>query len=128
MSDFSSWNSNVVQIYSRLDELETPQQEPVLEKKGGGPHDPSMEARIAVLEQIARSTEATLKEIRDDLRGMRSDQKTDTGALRSEIGGLRTDIGSLRDKGISAVKWLLGLGFAGFAAVFGVLAAHFHWK
>lgn len=41
------------------------------------PGDTAMEARVAVLEQIAKSTEATLKEIRDDLRELRRNQERD---------------------------------------------------
>lgn len=90
-----------------------------------------MEARLAVLEQIARSTDAVLKEIRDDIRGMRVDQRADTSLLRSELKAeavsLQSDISALRKDGISAVTWLLGLGASGFIAVFGVLGRHFHW-
>lgn len=87
---------------------------------GEPPHDPGMEARVAVLEQIAKTTSETLKEIRDDLRSMRADQRADMAALRTEIAGLRRD-------GTSAAKWLLGLGATGFIGMFALFGHHLHW-
>jgi hypothetical protein len=51
-----------------------------VEPPAGPPHDGGMSdlpARVAVLEQIAKSVDATLKEIKDDLRGMRDKQERD---------------------------------------------------
>ena len=48
-----------------------------LESGGGGPHDPGMEARLAVLEEIAKSTKEVLGDIRVDLRGMREESRSE---------------------------------------------------
>jgi hypothetical protein len=46
-------------------------------------HDRGMEARIAVLEEIASSTCAVLKEIRDDIRDIRTGLRDIRGDIRS---------------------------------------------
>jgi hypothetical protein len=58
--------------------------------------------RVAVLEQIARSTETILTDIRADIREIRGQQDRD-------------------------FRWLLGLYLAGTAAMLGVMAHGFHW-
>lgn len=50
-----------------------------------------MEARIAVLEEIAKSTKEAVAEIRADLRGMRAD----LSAVRTELSFVRGKIDSL---------------------------------
>ena len=62
---------------------------------GSGPHDPGMEARVAVLEQIAKQTSETLVGIRADLAGIKADLKTDLGSVRTEV---RTGFDSARDR------------------------------
>ena len=62
----------------------------------------NIESRTAVLEQIARSTEAILGEMRTDIREIRVQQDRD-------------------------FRWLLGLYLAGTAAILGVMAHGFHW-
>jgi hypothetical protein len=59
-------------------------------------------SRVAVLEQIARTTEAILGDIRSDIREIRSMQDRD-------------------------FRWLLGLYLAGTTAILGVLAHAQHW-
>lgn len=61
-------------------------------------YDASMESRIAVLEQIAVSTDKSLREMHEDLREMRQDMKT-----------------------------MLGLGLSATATLLAVLAHGFHW-
>ena len=61
-----------------------------------------MPARVAVLEQIARNTEAMLAEIRTDMREFRKD-------LRSDF------------------RWLLATYGGGFIILLGVMAHGFHW-
>jgi hypothetical protein len=75
-----------------------------------------MESRVAVLEQIARTTTAALERIE---RGMDA-QKSERRALAAEH---RADF-----------RWLLGVMLAGFAtmlgafgAMLGVMAHGFHW-
>lgn len=62
----------------------------------------NIESRTAVLEQIARSIEAVLGEMRTDVREIRVQQDRD-------------------------FRWLLGLYLAGTAAILGVMAHGFHW-
>jgi len=69
-----------------------------IERQGGPPHSSDMEARVAVLETMARSTEAALADIRAELRDIRSAQARD-------------------------FRWML----AAFAALLGVMAHGFHW-
>ncbi len=45
--------------------------------EGGKPQGPDMEARVAVLEEIASSTRGMLKELRDDVRSVRDKQEAD---------------------------------------------------
>lgn len=46
-----------------------------LESSGGGGDSTDMEARVAVLEQIAKSTAEVLKEIRGDLKEQRAEAR-----------------------------------------------------
>ena len=94
-----------------------------IEATGGGRYPASMEARVAVLEQIARTTTAALERIERRLAAMEGrftaiDRRFD--ALASEQ---RADF-----------RWLIGVmlgGFAatigGFGALLGVMAHGFHW-
>ncbi|MEO9190133.1 MAG: hypothetical protein ABI224_09040 [Acetobacteraceae bacterium] len=68
-----------------------------------------MESRVAVLERIARTTNATLErmERRLDLLG---------AEFRSSVAEERADF-----------RWLLGIMLAGFAGRLGVMAHGFHW-
>ncbi len=66
------------------------------------PHGPNMESRIAVLEEIASSTRATLKEMREDLRFVRDKQEAD-------------------------FRILVGLQATSILALAGMMAHGFHW-
>jgi hypothetical protein len=55
-------------------------------------------ARVAVLEQIARSTAIELGEIHKDIRELRTDN-----------------------------RWLMGIMLGGFVAILGAMAHGFHW-
>jgi uncharacterized protein YdhG (YjbR/CyaY superfamily) len=75
-----------------------------------------MEARVAVLEQIAVSIDKTLPEIRQDIREM-----------RGEIAEVRRELKS-------ETRWLLSLGLAATAfllaadgGLFALIAHGFHW-
>jgi len=62
----------------------------------------SLEARVAVLEQIARETIVTLGEIRQDIREIRREHARD-------------------------FRWLIGLYIAGYASLLAVMAHGFKW-
>ena len=94
-----------------------------VEPVGGGRYPADMEARVAVLEQIARTTAAALERMdgrmdRIDSRMDRIDQRLDMlwGAQRSDF------------------RWLLGMMVAGTGTILasllgllGVMAHGFHW-
>jgi hypothetical protein len=58
-----------------------------------------MEAGIAVLEEIAVSTRATLKDLRDDLRTVRDRQEADFSILFAALIGLALGMAVLMAKG-----------------------------
>jgi hypothetical protein len=62
------------------------------------PQNPNLEPRVAVLEQIARSTASELSEIHKDIRELRTDN-----------------------------RWLLGITLGGFISLLGAMAKGFHW-
>ena len=85
---------------------------------GGGnpPHDGGMEARVAVLEEIAKSTKEALVGIRSEMAEMRKEMRDGFKEAYAEF------------------RWLLGLliglaafTVAGFTRLLGVLAHGFHW-
>ena len=84
----------------------------------------NIESRTVILEQIARSTEAILGEMRTDIREMR-------GEMRSDIRGIRdrqdSDFRALIDRQDRQLYWLFGVYLAGTAAILGVMAHGFHW-
>jgi hypothetical protein len=84
--------------------------------------------RVAVLEEIAAATRSTLVEIRDDARGLRSEINQ---RLSGEIGGLRNDmnqcLATLDGHLWSSFLWLLGVIFAGYGALFYLIARGFKW-
>jgi hypothetical protein len=80
-----------------------------LEPAGGGRYPSDMESRVAVLEQIARSTTAVLERL--ERRFDTLDQRMDS-VMREQ----RADF-----------RWLLGLILAQTGALLGVMAHGFHW-
>ena len=80
-----------------------------LEPAGGGRYPSDMESRVAVLEQIARSTTAALERLERRFDTM--DQRMDS-VMREQ----RADF-----------RWLLGLILAQTGALLGVMAHGFHW-
>jgi hypothetical protein len=68
-----------------------------------------MEARLAVLEEIASSTRAVLKEIRDDIRDLRSELK------------------SVRDRQDADLRLVFGALVAVALGLAGLMAKGFHW-
>lgn len=61
-----------------------------------------MNARIAVLEQISKNTQDILKEMKEDIRSVRSDVFSLKDSTLNEFKDARKE-------GLSAVKWLVGL-------------------
>ena len=82
-----------------------------------------MESRVAVLEEIARTTAATLERI---------ERRLDLFDRRFEAVERRIDVVAATQR--SDLRWLLGVMFggfsatiAGFATMLGVMAHGFHW-
>jgi len=75
-----------------------------------------MEAGIAVLEQIAISTDKSLGEMRQDLRDLRQDLNKSLAEMCQELREFRQDL-----------KTMLGLGLAATATILAVMAHGFHW-
>ena len=73
-----------------------------VEPTGAGRYPADMESRVAVLEQIARATSATLERLDRRLDTIEREQRAD-------------------------FRWLLGLILAQTGAMLGVMAHGFHW-
>lgn len=73
-----------------------------IEPASGGRYPVDMESRVAVLEQIARSTAASLDRIERRLDAVSMEQRSD-------------------------FRWLLGMMLGTTGALLGVMAHGFHW-
>jgi hypothetical protein len=76
--------------------------------------------RVAVIEQLARTTQTDVADLRVDLRALRADVSAEFRALRAEMK--------------SDYRWLIGLmlgGYAltigGFVTMFGLIGHGFKW-
>ncbi|HVB69726.1 MAG TPA: hypothetical protein VNE67_17910 [Acetobacteraceae bacterium] len=65
----------------------------------GPPHDPSMEARVAVLEEIASATKQGMAGLRQDIGDLRNETSGRDEGLRQEIHELRNETRG-RDEGL----------------------------
>jgi hypothetical protein len=80
-----------------------------IEPPDPGRYPVSMEARVAVLEQIARTTSGALERIERRLDSV--DRR-----INAVVTDQRADF-----------RWLLGIMLGGFGAMLGVMAHGFHW-
>lgn len=89
----------------------TPRRAPGVAPTGGDGHPPGKEARVAVLEKIASSTEAMLAEIRTDLKLVREKQNDDYRELYKL--GLATTLalGTFTTALASGLAYMLARGF-----------------
>jgi hypothetical protein len=79
--------------------------ENILRPPGGGGTGDGMEARVAVLEQIAKDTREVLGDIKSELRDIRAEIKDIRNGQRTEF------------------LWILGA----IASLFALMAHGFHW-
>jgi uncharacterized protein YhaN len=79
-------------------------------------YDVPMEARVAVLEQIAKNTEKVLERL--DARMDRLDARMDRLESRME---------RVEDRQSSDFKWLLAFGMGSTGFLFATMAHGFHW-
>lgn len=91
-----------------------------IEPPADGSHDPGMEARVAVLEQIAADTRADIADLRTEMRAGFAD-------LRAEMRAMRTDFGAEMRAMRGDFRWLLGLMLAAIAGILTLIAHGFHW-
>ena len=73
-----------------------------VEPASPGRYPADMESRVAVLEQIARTTTASLERIERRMDALAAEHRSD-------------------------FRWLLGTMLAGFGALLGAMAHGFHW-
>jgi hypothetical protein len=82
-----------------------------------------MESRVAVLEQIARTTAASLDRIErrfDTLEGR-------FAGLEGRFAAIGRRFETLASEHRADFRWLLGIMLGGFGAMLGVMAHGFHW-
>ncbi len=96
---------------------------PRLPQPADPPYHPGMEARVAVLEQIARETKDVL--LRMDKRMDSFEGRMDRFESRLDRLGDRLD--RLGERQASDFKWLLLLGLGGISFLFGTMGHGFHW-
>jgi hypothetical protein len=101
-----------------------PQNDGGVASGGSGPHDPNMEARVAVLEQIAKQTSETLVGIRTDLASIKSDLKTDLGSAKTEV---RTGLEAARDRHDRDFRLTFSVIIMAALGLAGLMAKGFKW-
>ncbi len=112
---------------------------------GGPPYGVDMEARLAVLEQIAASTRDALVEIKNDIRDLRTEMKAEIREIRIEINEfkkevkdefqkIREEMKEVRQEHRTDYRLIWGaliaasLGLAGMIGGLGAIMAHgFKW-
>ena len=87
-----------------------------IEPSGAGRYPADMESRVAVLEQIARTTAASLERIERRLDSM-----------EGRFAGIDRRFEALASEHRADFRWLLGLMLAQTGALLGVMAHGFHW-
>jgi hypothetical protein len=94
-----------------------------VEPSPGGRYPADMESRVAVLEQIARTTVARLERI--ERRFDAVDRRLEAFDRRFEGLDCRIDVLTMTDR--ADFRWLLEIIVGGFGAMLGVMAHGFHW-
>lgn len=100
--------------------------------------DPRVEARLSVLEEIARTTRDTLvrleasqdklrSELLSEMRLLRTDIRGEVTSVRGEINTVRGEIAGLRAEYRADFRWLLGIMLGIGGGLLGALAKGFHW-
>lgn len=92
---------------------------------GAGPsHDPVMEARVAVLEEIAASTKEALSDLRRELHELRTETTRRDDDLRADM-IRRTD--DLRDALERDFRIMFGVLITTALGLAAMMAKGFHW-
>ena len=108
-----------------------------VEPPAGGRYPADMESRVAVLEQIARTTAASLERIERRLDAMegrftgidhrRPGVPRYFAAIERRLDSMDRRIDAVVTDQRSDFRWLLGLMLAQTGALLGVMAHGFHW-
>lgn len=91
---------------------------------GGSPHDRSMEARVAVLEEIAAATKQGIVDIRNEIREQRSATDRRLDATNQRIDALRDSLKDALERDFRIMFGALITAVVGLAAL---MAKGFHW-
>ncbi len=83
---------------------------------GGSPHDPGMEARVAVLEEIASATKQATADLRTEAR-----------ETNRRIDALRDTVDALRDAGEVNFRIMFGALITTALGLAALMAKGFHW-
>jgi len=102
-----------------------------IEPDAAGDYPSDMEARVAVLEQIARTTVTVLDRIERRLETSvdRIEQRLDRAEAsgRADFQRIETRLGAIEANARADYRWVLGIMLGGFASLLGVMAHGFHW-
>ena len=105
-----------------------------VEPLSGGRYPADTESRVTVLEQIARTTVASLERIERrfdavDRRFDAIDRRFDAvdGRYLNRFDTLDRRIDSLAAEHRGDFRWLIGMMLGGFGTMLGVIAHGFHW-
>jgi len=91
------------------------------------PYVEHMEARLAVLEQIAKDTKEALVEIRQDGREMRQEFRREFDNIRKDFENARKDFESVRKDARGDFRLLFGAIITVALGLAGLMARGFHW-
>ena len=91
---------------------------------GGSPHDRRMEARVAVLEEIAAATKQGIVDIRNEIREQRSATDRRLDATNQRIDALRDSLKDALERDFRIMFGALITAVVGLAAL---MAKGFHW-
>jgi hypothetical protein len=98
-----------------------------VEPAGSGRYPADMESRVAVLEQIARATVASLDRIERHLDTMEGRSDGRFTGIDGRFAGMDRRIDALAAQHRADFRWLIGIMLGGFGAMLGVMARGFHW-
>ncbi|HEY1934234.1 MAG TPA: hypothetical protein VGG99_19675 [Acetobacteraceae bacterium] len=102
---------------------------------GGPPHDRNMEARIAVLEEIAAGTKGAVTDLRQEVHDLRADTNRRFDAMRDDMNrrfdAMRDDMNrrfdTMRDAIERDFRLLFGAIITVALGLAALMARSFHW-
>lgn len=101
-----------------------PDMTPPVEPPRGPGHDPIMESRVAVLEEVAKASKDALARLEAGHAALRADVVAELRAIRGEF---QAELRALRADQRADYRWLLGITLGMGAGLLGALAKGFHW-